>query len=342
MAGMTAGTGRPDPEGYRQARTSVAYETHALRGLITIEGPDAIGFLHGILTNDIAGLADGRVSYAAWLTPQGRMQTDIHVLRGPAGAWLDLEPAYAPDLAKRLDLSLFNEQLTLTDRTSGTHAITVHGPAALETAARAIEHQGTDASPVRALVPFTHTSVAVGANPVAAYTASWLGVGGVRLLSDAGTVTGLVAALAGQGVSRLSSDAVDALRIESGTPLFGVDMTTDTIPLEAGIESRAISMTKGCYVGQEVIVRILHRGHGRVVRRLVGLIIESGDPPAAGTAIYAASQVVGSVTSAAWSPALGQSIALGYVHRDSAEAGTDVRIGSADGAEAHVQHLPLV
>ena len=117
-------------------------------------------------------------------------------------------------------------------------------------------------------------------------------------------------------------------------------MTTDTIPLEAGIESRAISMTKGCYVGQEVIVRILHRGHGRVVRRLVGLIIGSGDPPAAGTAIYAASQVVGSVTSATWSPALGRSIALGYVHRDSAEAGTDVRIGSADGAEAHVQHLP--
>jgi len=112
-------------------------------------------------------------------------------------------------------------------------------------------------------------------SPVVAYTASWLGMGALRLLSDAGTVDGLAGTLAAQGVSRLSSTAAKALRIEAGTPLFGVDMTTDTIPLEAGIESRAISMTKGCYVGQEVIVRILHRGHGRVVRRLVGLVIVS-------------------------------------------------------------------
>ena len=339
---MTAGTGRPDNEGYEQARTAAAYEIHASRGVITVEGPDAIGFLQGILTNEIAALTIGRVCYSAWLTPQGRMQTDMYVLRGLAGAWLDLEPAYAPDVAKRFDLALFNEQLTLTDRTSGTHAITVHGPGALDTAARAIEQEGADASEVRALQPFTHTSVTVGANPVVAYTARWLGVGGLRLLSDAGTVAGLVSTLAGQGVSRLSSAAANALRIEAGTPLFGVDMTTDTIPLEAGIESRAISMTKGCYVGQEVIIRILHRGHGRVVRRLVGLVIDASDPPIAGTPIFAGSQEVGSVTSAAWSPALGQSIALGYVHRDSGEPGTDVRIGSADGANARVQHPPLV
>ena len=181
--------------------------------------------------------------------------------------------AYAPDVAKRLDLSLFNEQLTLTDRTSGTHAITVHGPAALDAAARAIEQQSTDASQVRALDRSAHRasrSAPIRWPRTRRAGSEWEACGCCRTQE---TIAGLVAALAGQGVSRLSSDAVDALRIESGTPLFGVDMTTDTIPLEAGIESRAISMTKGCYVGQEVIVRILHRGHGRVVRRLVGLII---------------------------------------------------------------------
>ena len=339
---MTAGTERPEMQGYEQARTAAAYEIHAPRGVLTVEGPDAIGFLQGILTNDIAGLPAGRVCYSAWLTPQGRMQTDMYVLRGPDGAWLDLEPAYAPDVAKRLDLSLFNEQLTLTDRTSATHAITIHGPDALDTAARAIEKQGADASQVRAMEPFAYVSVTIGASPVVAYTASWLGMGALRLLSDAGTVDGLAGTLAAQGVSRLSSTAANALRIEAGTPLFGVDMTTDTIPLEAGIESRAISMTKGCYVGQEVIVRILHRGHGRVVRRLVGLVIDPGDPPLAGTPIFSASQEVGVVTSAAWSPVLGQAIALGYVHRDSGEPGTHVRIGSADGPNARVQHPPLV
>ena len=339
---MTGGTARRGAEGYEQARTGAAYETDTPRGLIIVEGADAVSFLHGILTNDIAGLPDGQVCYAAWLTPQGRMLTDMHVLRTAAGAWLDLEPALGPDIAKRLDLSLFNEELRVTDRSSATHAITVHGPGALDAAARALEQNGADASQVRALGVLMHTAVALPGDRVLAYTARWLGVPGVRLLSTEPTIAALAEALASCGVPALSGGAAAALRVEAGMPLFGVDMTTDTIPLEAGIESRAISMSKGCYVGQEVIVRILHRGHGRVARRLVGLIISGGDPPAVGAAIHAASHDVGAITSAAWSPALERSIALGYVHRDAAEAGTLVRIGSAEGPEATVSQLPLV
>src|SRR5665213_4362641 len=93
-------------------------------------------------------------------------------------------------------------------------------------------------------------------------------------------------------------------------------MDEETIPLEAGIESRAISLTKGCYVGQEVIIRVLHRGHGRVARKLVGLILDGGDVPPAETAIVAQDREVGRVTSSTLSPALGKPIALGYVHRD--------------------------
>jgi folate-binding protein YgfZ len=333
---MTPGTERAETAGYEQARASAAYEAEAPRGLIALDGPDAISFLHGILTNDIAGLAAGHVCYAAWLTPQGRMQTDMHVLRTATGALLDLEPAFAVEIAKRLDLSLFNEQLTIADRTSGTHATTVHGPQALETAGRAIEALGGDPSPLRALELLAHASVTVNGSPVVAYTARWLGVTGVRLLSDASTASAIVAALKRHGTDSLSRAAASALRIEAGMPLFGVDMTTDTIPLEAGIQSRAISMTKGCYVGQEVIVRILHRGHGRVVRRLVGLTIDGADVPGAGTTIYAEAQEAGSITSAAWSPGLGKPVALGYVHRDSAEPGTRLHIGSPDGPHALV------
>ena len=100
-------------------------------------------------------------------------------------------------------------------------------------------------------------------------------------------------------------------------------MDEETIPLEAGIESRAISLTKGCYVGQEVIIRVLHRGHGRVARKLVGLVFEgTAAAPAAGMPVEADGRDIGDVTSGALSPALERPIALAYVHRDFVEPGT--------------------
>jgi folate-binding protein YgfZ len=110
-------------------------------------------------------------------------------------------------------------------------------------------------------------------------------------------------------------------------------MDTETIPLEAGIEDRAISFTKGCYVGQEVIIRVMHRGHGRVARRLVSLVVSGDTVPARGSAIHAGDRAVGEVTSATASPTLGAPLALGYVHRDHAEPGTVLSVG---GSEARV------
>jgi folate-binding protein YgfZ len=139
----------------------------------------------------------------------------------------------------------------------------------------------------------------------------------------------LTAALCAAGAREVSADAIEAARVEAGYPVFGVDMTDDTIPLEAGIEGRAISMTKGCYVGQEVIVRVLHRGHGRVARKLVGLRID-GAVPARGTRLFAADREVGFVTSAAASPRLG-TIAMAYVHRDFLAPGTTIEAATATG-----------
>jgi folate-binding protein YgfZ len=116
-------------------------------------------------------------------------------------------------------------------------------------------------------------------------------------------------------------------------------MNEDTIPLEAGLESRAISLTKGCYVGQEVIIRVLHRGHGRVARRLVGLVLEGGAVPPSGTTVHAEGREVGRVTSGVASIALKQPIALAYVHRDFVAPGTPLAV---EGAPAVVTALPFV
>jgi folate-binding protein YgfZ len=117
-------------------------------------------------------------------------------------------------------------------------------------------------------------------------------------------------------------------------------MDTDTIPLEAGIDDRAISRTKGCYVGQEVIVRVMDRGHGRVARRLIGLAFDpAAAVPAPGAHVSSGDREIGRVTSAVWSPALARPIALGYVHRDFVEPGTIVSVA---GASAVVAELPFV
>jgi len=136
----------------------------------------------------------------------------------------------------------------------------------------------------------------------------------------------------------LDQETAEALRIERGVPHFNRDMDQETIPLEAGIESRAISFSKGCYVGQEVIIRVLHRGHGRVARKLVGLLCDTGVVPSSGAAVTVDGRI-GHVTSSAWSQALDKPIALAYLHRDFLEPGTAVLI---DGQAAVVHTLPFV
>jgi folate-binding protein YgfZ len=154
--------------------------------------------------------------------------------------------------------------------------------------------------------------------------------------------------------------ALEVLRIEAGVPRFLVDMAADTIPLEAGLEDRAISFTKGCYVGQEIIVRVTTRGGGRVARRLVGLLLDrtadpagpaSGDDPddaaipmrPAGYPVHAGERAIGQVTSLTRSPLLDRWIALATIHRDFTEPGTAVAIalpGNVVPATVHV--LPFV
>jgi folate-binding protein YgfZ len=166
------------------------------------------------------------------------------------------------------------------------------------------------------------------------------GIPGYEIIADPASAAAVRAALERADARPVSDEDLEIVRVESGRPKFGVDMDADTIPLEAGLEDRAISRTKGCYVGQEVIVRVLDRGHGRVARRLVGLTFDAGAAvPAAGTAVTSGDREIGRVTSAVWSPSLARPIALAYVHRDFVEPGTSVRAGSAD---AVVAALPFV
>ena len=317
-------------EPYRAARRGAAFIDLSERGRLVLTGADRASYLQGLLTNDVAALGPGEGCYAAYLTPQGRMIADMAVVNLGDELLLDVDAGVAAMLLERLREFVFTEDVTVDDRTAAWAALAVHGPEAAGIVADLVRPAGDGARP-GADVPgrrpeYRQWSGRFGDAPVTVVRSDEIGEVGFVLYADAAAARPLARALAGAGAAELDAETFALLRLEAGRPAFPADMDESTIPLEAGIESRAISETKGCYVGQEVIVRILHRGQGRVARRLVGLALGDDAPPAAGTTLSAGdgpdAEPVGRVTTARRSPALGRTIALGYVKRELAAAGT--------------------
>ena len=263
-------------DGYRALRTDGGVVRRTDRGVLTITGADRAAWLQGLVTNDVASLAPGETRYAAYLTPQGRMITDLNVISRADRLLLDVPAPLAASLRERLDGLIFAEDAHVLDSSDTLEVWSSIGP-------------------------------------------------------NNGAITDVIVE-AGQphGVSypEINLDTFEVVRIERGIPRFLADMDTETIPLEAGIEDRAISFTKGCYVGQEVIVRVTHRGGGRVAKKLVRW---KADPsaavvPLAGARIFSEARDIGRVTSAAFSPGREAVVGLGYVHRDFVDPGTEVTV----------------
>jgi folate-binding protein YgfZ len=319
---------------YDALRAGAGIGAVSARAQLAVAGKDRAAYLQGLLTNDIQALAPGTGCYAAWLSPQGRMITDLHVLESGDMILLDVPAALAPAVLQKLDQFLFTEDVQLASLAEDLTGIWVHGPAAGKTLAGVIG----DAAPFDQWADYQHARFVFNEHPVVVARIDQLAVPGFCAYLAPAAAESFRTALAQRGAVAVDQSAIDAARIEAGYPVFGVDMTDDTIPLEAGIEGRAISFTKGCYVGQEIVIRVLHRGGGRVARKLVALRVE-GALPLAGARVTAGDRDIGFLTSTATSPTLG-SIALGYVHRDFAEAGTGVTVG-ADRQPARVSPRPM-
>jgi folate-binding protein YgfZ len=322
---------------YEAVRRRAAFVDRSDRGRLIVSGNDRASYLHGLLTNDIAALKAGQGCYAAYLTAQGRLISDLHVYELGDAILLTLPGEVKDVVLAKLDQFIFTEDVQLGDVTAAFAQLAVLGPESANAIGAAI---GSDArAALLAMPPHGNARVQWEGAPVILVRIDDAGAPGYEVLVEIARVAALQAALADAKVVALDPGTANTIRIESGVPLFHRDMDEDTIPLEAGIEGRAISFTKGCYVGQEVIIRVMHRGHGRVARRLVGLAIDGTGVPASGAAIRSGDREIGRLTSATWSIALDRAIALGYVHRDFVEPGTEV---SVDGAPAHVAALPFV
>lgn len=334
---VSADSSGADTPGYDAARRRAAFFARSDRGYLVVSGKDRGSYLHGLLTNDIAALKSGDGCYAAYLTPQGRMIADLLVYELGDVILLTLSRSVKDTVLTKLDQFVFTEDVQVGDVSDTFACVAIVGPQAAEAAAQALT--GAPATALAALKEHGNLRAHFAARPAIVARITDTGEPGYDLVVDRLHIEELTSALRAAGVPEIGAALADVLRIEGGVPKFHRDMDEETIPLEAGIESRAISMTKGCYVGQEVIIRVLHRGHGRVARKLVGLTLEGEAIPPQAAKVYASEREIGHVTSSAASPALQRPIALAYVHRDFVAPGTQVIVA---GAPAVVTPLPFV
>jgi folate-binding protein YgfZ len=321
---------------YQEARQRSVSIDRSARGRLVVLGKDRASYLHGLLTNDIASLHAGTGCYSAYLTPQGRMISDLWVYELGDVILINLpSEATKNTVLQKLDQFIFSEDVQLGDVTNDFAQVAIVGPEAAAVVATLL---GESAERLASLPEHGCLRGSIAGGAAIVTRVSDTGEPGLDLYVEKLRFETLRGGLSSLGVPEADADTVDVLRIEAGIPRFHVDMNEDTIPLEAGIEARAISMNKGCYVGQEVIIRVLHRGHGRVAKKLVGLTVDAASTPSAGTIVKKGEQEIGKVTSAVRSVALDRPIALAYLQRDFLEPGTTV---SVDGANAVVTALPF-
>jgi len=308
------------------------------RGLIVVRGGDRVRWLNGMITNDVATLAPGPERsgcHALLLTPIGRIVAELHVLLRPDAFWLETEREAVAPARARLEKLLIADDVTLADESDRFARLGIEGPRAVEIVAAAAD----DGSGLAGLASDACADLRAAGADVVAFASGWSGEPALQLLvpreAEAAVRQALAAAGTGRELVEADASVLETLRIEAGVPRFGAELSEEVLPPEARLD-RAISYTKGCYTGQEIIARM--RSRGNVSHLLVGLAFDGPPLPARGDAITADGRAIGEVTSAALSPAAG-AIALGFVRRGHDAPGTRVELA---GRGAEVRALPFV
>ncbi|MQA90509.1 MAG: hypothetical protein GEU90_09765 [Gemmatimonas sp.] len=331
---------------YRAIREEAGVVARDDRAQLRMWGRDPARMLNGLITNDLGRLEDGQTVQALMLTPKGRIISDLRVLRwvdGKEGELLIDIPADALSTIlehlKKYVPPLFARWEVITD---GMGALGIYGPNAPTLVSRAIGLASALEEGESAEADVGHERVFCVATKYAG------GEAGFDVFGNEAGLTALWDELANGDAVRahpVGHTALEVLRIEEGRPRYGKELTEEVLPAEAfgagDSLGRWISFTKGCYTGQEVVVRIAHRGH--VNRHLRGLLLgERGPRPVEGTPLMEpdGGKEVGRITSVSRSPRLEQDVALGYVRREITP-GSELRIGAEGGATATVVELPF-
>ncbi len=332
---MSAPLAAPTSAEYAQLRTDAGLVDRSDRLRMTFIGAQAAATLTGLCTNDVLALQPGHGQYAAALTAKGKIVADLRVFHRAADGFLVDVPAAAAAGFTAMVRKYVNPRLArYADVSASMLCVGVAGPHARHVVAHAL---ACSPSTIDLLPSFAHGEVPFLGESVMVARADDYGVDGFDCFVSASVAPALREAIMASGAAPAAPAALDVLRIEAGRPAWGVDMTDDTLLHEAGLDAfDAVSYTKGCYTGQEVVARVHFRGHvNRVLRGLRLTALPAGD-----ARVVAGEADVGDVRSRALSPRLG-AIALAMIRR-ALEPGDAVVVRSENGdTPATVVALPF-
>jgi folate-binding protein YgfZ len=299
-------------EYYHAARYGAALTEMDWYGILKVTGSERVSWLQGMVTNDVEKLVAGGGCSAAHLTPQGKIVAQMHVLADEDALWLSLERAALSKLTQAFNKLLIMEDAQVEDRSDDFDILSVVGPRAV---AVLEEWLG---EPLKLEGLYSHGIFEAGRVVISDL--------GYELWIPRGQADKALRSIAQVGATAIDRGAWDVLRTEAGIPIYGVDIDETTTMPEIG--EKAISYSKGCYIGQEVVAKVKYIGH--VNRRFVGLTLSGSDIPELKSPIHKGGREVGTVTTSLFSPGLERPIALGFVSRTANAPGTEVEIVSQE------------
>ena len=319
MFGDVSSTASLSPE-YRAVTAACGLLDRSERGKLALTGDDAKSFLQGQVTNDVESVSPGAGCYAAFLTQKGKMLGDLRILDTGDELLLDTERVALQPLFNLIRRSSIGYDVQLHKRTLERGLVSLIGPAAAEVAGAPDLSEAPEHS---------HLEIEVGGRAARAIRTDV----GVDLLCDGAELDAVRSALEASGATPVDESVVECLRIERGCPRYGMELDDTVIPQEAGLNDRAVSFSKGCYVGQETVARLHYRGKPN--RHLRGLRLSG--PGRTGDPVRSGERGVGQLGSVGESPRFGW-IALALLRREAA-VGSSVTVG--DGAAAEVVEVPF-
>jgi glycine cleavage system T protein len=323
---------------YATVRSAVGLMDLSHRGLLQLTGPDRLSFLQGMLSNDLRALTPFTGQHATLLSQQGKVIADVRVLCAMNSFYLDFFESLKEKILAHLNRYLVADEVDIADRSSEYATLSVQGPQSEALLRKLI---GQAELPEGSL---QHAMITLDTTATCVVYASHTGETGFDLIAPIANVANIAHRLTEAGkqfsAAWIGEEAQNILRIEAGIPRYGIDFTEDNLLLEVGLDD-AVSFSKGCYLGQEVVERIRSRGH--VNKKLVGFFLEGQEPARSGDEVIFADKPIGIITSSVHSPTLGRPIALAYVHRDYWNLDTRL-IVKHDGfaLDARVTNLPFV
>ena len=320
---------------YRAARHAVALADTNFRAFFSFSGPDRQRYLNAVLTSNVRDLKPGQGAIGLLLTPQGHILAEVETFALAERILASSHAMVRERTFSTFDKFIIMDDVALEDMTSSTGTLDLVGPRAAELISE-LARVDISAFPASA-----HIEAALGSIPCRIIRHTWIDHPAAMLVVAREQLAALWQELEGpvraHGGAPAGLEALNSIRLESGTAWFGQDYDERNIPHEAGLELSHISYEKGCYTGQEIVERVRSRGHAN--RRLTGLQFLAGEPPAPGTKLFFTGNEAGHVTSAAISPLLGRPIGLGYVRREHSSIGTRL---DASGTAAEVISLPVL